>query len=107
MYDLTRRAEEVLEIIEHMQMLTAMLDEYCTGECRKCPLKSECLGDAQFDMGAKYDIEKCADFVDYWDRYKAEQAQEDYEAEKEKKAIEAWEEANRWAGVDPQWMKVR
>jgi hypothetical protein len=111
MEELTMRAEQMLDLIEQMKAMNARLEALCTGKCERCPLKSECLGDAQFDLGRDYDIEKCADYLDYYDKVKAEEAKEafiaDMESEQERRFIESWEEANRWAGVDPNWMNVR
>lgn len=111
MEELTIRAEQLLEIINQMKSMNQTLEALCTGKCKKCPLTKECLGDAQFDLGMDYDIEKCADFLDYYDKVKAQERKEACEAEREseqeRRFIEAWEDANRWAGVDSNWMNIR
>lgn len=107
MEELTMRAEQMLDIIEQMKALNSRLEALCTGKCERCPLKSECLGDAQFDLGRDYDIEKCADYLDYYDKVKAEELKAQFEAEEEDRLIRAWEDANLWAGVDPAWANIR
>lgn len=104
--EFTRRAEDLLEIIEQIKALTEQVGEYCTGECKRCPLKKECLGDALMDTGADYNIEKCADFINFFDTVQAEEEEAELDAQAEKEAIEAWEDANRWAGVDPAWANM-
>lgn len=107
MEELTMRAEDLLEILEQMKALHAQVAEFCTGRCSKCPLTHECLGDALMDVGEKYDIEKCADFLNFYDKVQAEKAKEEAEARQEDRLISAWEDANRWAGIDPQWARIR
>lgn len=111
MEELTIRAEQMLELIEQMKAISARLEALCTMKCDGCPLSKECLGDAQFDLGMDYDIEKCADYLNYYDKVKAEEAEEAYiaelESEQERRFIESWEEANRWAGIDPNWSNIR
>ena len=63
MEELTIRAEQMLELIEQMKAINARLEALCTMKCDGCPLSKECLGDAQFDLGMDYDLEKCADYV--------------------------------------------
>lgn len=111
MEELTMRAEQMLDLIEQMKAMNARLEALCTMKCGECPLSKECLGDAQFDLGMEYDIEKCADYLNYYDKVKAEEAKEAFiaemETEQERRFIESWEEANRWAGVDPAWTNIR
>lgn len=110
MEELTIRAEQMLEIIEQMKALNAQIEALCAGECKNCPLKHECMGDGYMDLTEDYDIEKCADFLDYHDkvtdRKMREIAEAEAEARQEDKLIRAFEDANRWAGVDPAWANM-
>lgn len=103
MEELTRRAEEMLDIINQMKVLDVQLQSLCTGECKKCPLTKECLGEAQFDLGMEFDIEKCADFINYHDKVTEQKERERLEAEadakRETEAIREWEESHRWEGI--------
>lgn len=76
MEELTIRAEQLLEVIGQIKFLDTLVAKHCTGRCNGCPMKSECLGEGTLDPDADYDIEKCADFIDYYDKWQAEQDKE-------------------------------
>lgn len=106
-HEMTMKAEALLDAMEQMRMYDKMFTDLCTGKCAKCPMHKECLGDGSMDVGYEYTIEKMADYIDYYDKVEQEQVDEQREAEIEALLIDAWESANRWAGVDPNWAKIR
>lgn len=95
MQELTNRAEQMLEVIEQVRFLNVSLAKYCTEECDKCPLCSECLGEGLLDPDADYNIEKCADFIDYYDRWQAKKDAEALQRENE--------EFTEITGIDYGW----
>lgn len=90
MVELTRRAETLIEHVQairtHMQAIT----EYCTEECKKCPLRGFCDwygGIDCMDEGAT-SIERMADYINYYDKVT------------ERREIKQFEDAT---GVDAGW----
>jgi len=109
---LTRRAETLLDMMEQMKAIDDKIAEMCPKHtdncgdyytpCCDCPMKKRCLDDGHLDLDFKYDMEIFADYVDFCDRVQDER--DEMEAEDERRRMDdAWEAANRWAGIDPSW----
>lgn len=113
--NLTRRAEALLDMMEQMKALDNKIAEMCPKmsddaegyetPCRECPMHKMCLDDGHLDLDYQYDMELFADYMDFCDR--VQEAREGYDvAETERRENEAWEAANRWAGIDPSWASL-
>lgn len=92
--EITEIAEYLIDHVTEMKKHAEAVMAYCTEECSECPIRGFCDWDKHIDS---YDegltsIERMADFVEYARKYD----------EKQENA-NAWENANRWAGVDPHW----
>ncbi len=90
MVELTRRAEEMIEHVQairtHMQAIT----EYCTEECKACPLRGFCdwYGGMDYADEGMVSIERMADYLNYYDKVT------------ERNELKQFEDAT---GVDPYW----
>lgn len=99
---LTGTAEELMEHLEAIRKHAEKIMTYCTGECHNCPLKSACDWDKNFDfMDKSLTLETMADFIDFAERYDRK-----VQEEEENREADAWERANKWAGIDPGWSAV-
>lgn len=68
------------------------------GGCDKCPMKNNCLDETTVSEFANFctkdSVKEMLDFADDVENYIHE------------KETEAWEAANRWAGIDPSWANL-
>lgn len=104
---LTAKAEELKAVIDEIKILNAKMSAWCPDECKDCPMSGKCLADGVLDASYDFTIEELADYIDYSDTAEERKAQADAEEQEWWDAQTAWEEANRFAGIDPQWMNVR
>ena len=75
--ELTMRAEQVFDAIDEQKRLNRIIEQYCTGKCKQCPLTKACLGEAEIDFSCEVTMEQCADYICLWDKERREQAELD------------------------------
>jgi len=99
----TREAERLITHIEAIREHAKEVTQYCTGECAECPVRGFCDWDGNIDFldDGMESIERLVDYLFYYDKIERRKEKEEQESE-----YDAWDAANRWAGIDPSWATV-
>ena len=102
-YDMESNTKEAEILIAHVEAIrehSKAIIKYCTEECTGCPMRGFCNWDRDIDYedeGAT-SIDRMVDYLEYYDRIERRT-----EAENQRRLDEAWDKANKFAGIDPTW----
>lgn len=105
-YDLERNTAEAEKLLAHIEAIkkhASFILDYCTNECENCPIRGFCDWDGNLDFSDEgmQSMERLVDYLEYHDKVQEKREREEADAE-----YDAWEAANRWAGIDPSWANL-